>query len=94
LGQAQQATIRWILCGDRELLGTAPGERADVAVGQVVGLEHGGAGIVDLIGGEGDFKPQQPAGLDEPLGMGAQFEDMAVIGAFTLEHGGGVVQPV
>ncbi len=83
-----------LLRGHGELFAAAPGDRADIGVHQAVGRDDLLAGGVDLLGGPGDLEAQDAAGCDQPLGMGAQHEDVAGISPLAFEHAAGIVQPV
>ncbi len=41
-----------------------------------------------------DLETEYAGGFVQPLGMLGKLEDLAAIGALTLEHGAGIVQPV
>ena len=73
-------------------LGAAPGDRADVAVGDLVAQHHLAVGGVDLVDRVGDLEVQQPRRVEQPLGVVLQMKDLAVVDALALEHAGRIVQ--
>ena len=82
------------LRGDGKLLGAAIGERADIGIGKIVRLQDGVAGGIYFSGGLRQIKAKQFSRVYQPVCMLFQLEDVAAIGAFTLEDGGGVMQAV
>ena len=52
---------------NRQLLRPAPRDRANVSVGQPVGLQHRGAGGIDLFRGPRDFKVEDAAEVDQAV---------------------------
>ena len=74
------------------MLGTAPGDGADIGIGEAAGGEDLPAGGVDLLGGIGDFEAEDAAGLEQAFGMIVQTEDVAAISPFAFEHGAGIMQ--
>ena len=77
---------------DADLLRAAPGDRADVAVGELVGLDHVAADLIDLGDRVRHLEVERGGAVDEALRMLAQLEDGAVVGAQALEHAATVVQ--
>ena len=82
------------LRGDAHLLAAAPGDRADVAVRQLVGLDHVAAGLVDLGDRIGDLEVEGLRAVMQALDVLGELEDLAAIGALALEHRAAVVQGV
>jgi hypothetical protein len=85
---------RRLLRRHRQLLRAAPGDRADIGLGQVVSGQGLDAGVVDLRGGPGDLEAQQAAGVDQTLAVISQAEYIAVIGPFAFEDAAGIMQPM
>jgi hypothetical protein len=79
---------------DGELLAAAPGDRAHIGVGLVVARQHLPAGGLDGLDAVRDVEAEDGGGGDQPLGMRAQFEDIAAIGPLALEHAAGIMQPM
>ena len=75
-------------------LAAAPGNRANVAVNEIVGLDDLAAGLVDLFDRVGDLEIQRPCAVEQALGVLGQLVDYAVVGPLTFEYGAGVVQTV
>jgi hypothetical protein len=72
----------------------APGDRAHIAVIQVVLGGRRLAGLVDLGHRVGDLEIEDFGRLEQALGMLGQLEDLAPVHAFALEHRRGVVEAV
>jgi hypothetical protein len=79
---------------DAHHLRAAPGDRADIAVDDVVGGQHVAVGLVELGLAERDDHVHDLGRIEEPAGVLLELEHLAFIGALALEHGAGVVQPM
>src|SRR3954452_24317234 len=73
---------------------TAPRQRADVCVGQVVFFNHQLLCSDDLGDRPRDFEIQDARGILEALGMRGALEDAPAVSALTLEHTARIMQPV
>ncbi len=78
--------------GNRQRFRPAPGDRADITVGQPIGAQHRLAGGIDRVRRIGDGETQDTRGIDQTIRMRAQAEDLSAIGALSLEHGAGIVE--
>ncbi len=76
------------------LLAAPPGERAHVAVLEVVGLDGVAAGLVDLGDRIGNGEVERLGAVVEALAVLGQLKDLAAVGALALEHGARVMQRV
>ena len=81
-----------LLCRDAHLLGAAPGNRPNVAVGQTIGRNRRFDGRVDRIDRPRQVEAQNLCRLDQPPTMLRQRKDVAVVAAHAFEHGAGVVE--
>ena len=77
---------------DAHLLAAAPGERAHIAVAQLVRPHHIAAGLVDLGDRIGNLEVEAFGRLVQALAVLAELEDLAVIDALALEHGAAIMQ--
>ena len=79
---------------DAHLFGAAPGERADIGVfeaGFGEGVAFGGLDFGDAIG---EVEAEDLGGFFQALGVVLGAVDLARIGPFAFEHGGGIVHAV
>jgi hypothetical protein len=81
-----------LLCRDAHLFAAAPGERADIGVGQLVGAHNLARRLVELGDGIGNLEVENLGGLQQTLIVLGQLEDLAVVGAHAFEHGAAVMQ--
>ena len=81
-----------LLGGDAHLLAAAPGERADIGIGELVGAHDLARRLVELGDGVGNLEVEDLGGFEQALIVLGQLEDLAVIGAHTLEHGAAVME--
>ena len=79
---------------DAHHLAAAPGDRAHIAIDELVGLDHVAAGLVDLGHAVGDREIQRLGAVVQALAVLVELEDLAAVGPLPLEHRAGVVQPV
>ena len=81
-----------ILGRDADRLGPAPGDRPHIAIGQAVARAGFLAGRIDLGHRERYREIEDFRRPEQPLGVLCEFEDLAAVHTFALEHGGGVVE--
>jgi hypothetical protein len=72
----------------------APGDRAQVGVGQLVRLDHQPLGGVDFGDRIGNFEIKNVCRTFQPFGVRGAFEHLAAIGALAFEHAARIVQAV
>ncbi len=82
------------LAGDTHLFRAAPGERTDVAIGELVGGDRLGFRRVDFVLGIGDGEIHGFRGLEQAFRMFLALEDRAVVKAFAFEHQRGIMEAV
>src|SRR3546814_4159704 len=79
---------------DAHLFRTAPGDRADIAVREPIGLHHLVTGGFDLGNRIRNFESEDSSAVVQPLAMPCQCKDLSAIGTLPLEHAGCIVQCV
>jgi len=77
-----------------DLLAAAPGDRADVAVGELVGGDHVAADLIDLLHGVRDLEIEHASTVNQSLGMLGELENLAGVGALAFKDRASVVQGV
>jgi hypothetical protein len=75
-------------------LRTAPGDRAEIGVRQVVLVDHELLGGVDFGDRIRNLEIEDVGRVLQPLGMRGALEHLAAIGALALEHAARIVQAV
>src|SRR5690606_416786 len=83
-----------VLSGHAHLLAASPGDRPHVAVNQIVGLDCLAAGRVDLRNRIRNLEIHRAGARNEALGGLGQLENLAAVGALSLEYRAGIVQAV
>src|SRR3546814_8929120 len=76
---------------DAHLFRTAPGDRADIAVREPIGLHHLVTGGIDLGNRIRNFESEDSSAVVQPLAMPCQCKDLSAIGTLPLEHAGCIV---
>src|SRR5205814_5615947 len=65
-----------------------------IGIPVAIHLEHLDARRVDLVDVPRQIEAQQPRAPVQPLGVLGELQDLAIVGALTLEHAAGIMQRV
>ena len=79
------------LSRNAHLLAAAPGDRAHIAVRQLVGGDRIPASLIDFRDGIRDLEVQNSSAGYETLGMLGELEDFSFISPLAFEHRAGVM---
>ncbi len=88
------AVDRVLLRRNAHHLRAAPGDRAEIGVGEPGAGERLLLGGGDLVLAKRDLKPHRLSGREQAVGMGLTREDLAPVGALPFEHGARIMQRV